>query len=94
MAIATMVLEEFADLLPADPAEQRRVFELGLRELRILNALEAYQSGKGSLAFAARQAGVALRQMIPLAYAHGFQPRSQPDLHEEQPLSLEQASEL
>lgn len=93
MSIARTVLDEFADQLPSDPAEQRQVFQLGLRELRIRKALDDYRRGEGSLAFAARQAGVPLREMIPLAYAHGLEPKVDPDLLEG-PLASEQAAEL
>ncbi|HEV2855168.1 MAG TPA: hypothetical protein VHC97_20405 [Thermoanaerobaculia bacterium] len=51
---------------------------LGLREWRIRKALQAYKRGEVSLAYAAQQAGVSLREMIPLAYAHGLVPRVDP----------------
>ena len=47
---------------------------LGLREWKVRKALDAYQRGEGSLAYAAQEAGVSLREMIPLAYAHGLKP--------------------
>lgn len=85
--------DRLAAELPTDPALQSEVLELGLRSLRIREALDVYRRGKGSLAFAAEQAGVTLREMIPLAYAHGLKPRVDPSLLEER-LSIEQASEL
>lgn len=94
MAVTNSLLEEFANRLPTDPAEQRQVLELGLRELRIRKALEGYRHGEGSLAYAARKAQVPLRQMIPLAFAHGLEPKIQPHLLEEEDLTLEQASFL
>lgn len=78
--------------LPKDPALQGEVVELGLRSLRIREALDAYRRGEGSLAFAAERAGVSLRE-IPLAYAHGLTPKVDPELLAA-PLSIEQASEL
>ena len=45
-----------------------------MRSLRIREALEAYRRGKSWLAYAAEQAGVTLREMIQLAYAHGLTP--------------------
>ncbi|WP_213291273.1 hypothetical protein, partial [Bradyrhizobium sp. sGM-13] len=48
---------------------------LGLREWKVRKALEAYGRGEGSLAYAAQKAGVSLREMIPLAYAHGLTPK-------------------
>ncbi len=65
----------------------------GLRSLRIRKALDAYRRGKGSLAYAAEQAGVTLREMIPLAYAHGLTPKVDAALLDA-PLSIEQAAEL
>lgn len=67
--------EDLARQLPAEEGERQAVIELGLREWRIRRALESYGQGNGSLAYAAQQAGVPLREMIPLAYAHGFQPK-------------------
>ena len=85
---------EVADGLPDDPAERARVLELGLREWRITKALELFGRGQGTLAFAAEQAGVSLREMIPLAYAHGLEPRVPSDLEADRPLTLEEAADL
>ena len=87
------VPDRLAAELPTDPVLRRQVIELGLRSLRIREALEVYRRGEGSLAFAAEQAGVTLREMIPLAYAHGLTPRVDTALFEK-PLSVEQAAEL
>jgi predicted HTH domain antitoxin len=73
--ISIPVPDELAEQLPADPEEQRQVLILGLREWRVNKALQAYKRGEGSLAYAARQAGISLREMIPLAYAHGLAPK-------------------
>jgi hypothetical protein len=81
MARATVSIaipEELAEQLPSDPGDQQRVVALGIREWRIRKALAAYQQGEGSLAFAARQAGVSLREIIPLAYAYGLVPKVEP----------------
>jgi hypothetical protein len=85
---------EVADGLPEDPAERARVLELGLREWRITKALEAFGRGQGTLAFAAEQAGISLREMIPLAYAHGLEPRAPARLATDEPLTLEEAADL
>ena len=77
-SISIAISEELAGQLPPDPREQQEVLALGLREWRIRKALEAYDRGEGSLAHAAHQAGVSLREMIPLAYAHGLTPRLDP----------------
>jgi hypothetical protein len=75
VTVAVSIPEDLARQLPADPAERDQVLVLGLREWKVRKALEVYQRGEGSLAFAARQAGVSLREMIPLAYAHGLTPK-------------------
>jgi hypothetical protein len=69
------VTEELARQLPPDPEERQEVLVLGLREWKVRKALEAYKRGEGSLAYAAREAGISLREMIPLAYAHGVTPK-------------------
>lgn len=93
MLVKIAVPDRLANELPTDPDRRREVLELGMRSLRIREALEAYRSGKGSLAYAAEIAGVTLREMIPLAYAHGLTPKVDEALLD-QPLSLEQAAEL
>ena len=85
---------EVADGLPDDPAERARVLELGLREWRVTRALDAFRRGQGTLSFAAEQAGVSLREMIPLAYAHGLEPRVPPELATDETLTLEEAADL
>ena len=91
--LSLAVPEEVARLLPEDPAQRQQVLELGIRHWRVRQALDAYRRGEGSLAFAAHQAGVSLREMIPLAYAQGLEPRVAPeDLSA--PLSGKQASSL
>jgi hypothetical protein len=66
--VAIPVSAEIAKQLPTDPEERREVLVLGLREWRVRKVLEAYARGEGSLAFAARQAGVSLREIIPFGY--------------------------
>ena len=81
MARATVSIplpEDLARQLPAEPKERTAVLALGLREWRIRRALDSYRQGFGSLAFAAHQAGISLREMIPLAYAHGLEPKIDP----------------
>ena len=73
--------------------ERQAVLELGLRERRIRLALEGYRRGEGSLAYAAQQAGIALREMVPLAYAHGLLPRAD-DAHAAGDLGLDGAARL
>jgi hypothetical protein len=75
--VSIPVPEELARQLPPDPQERQQVLVLGLREWKVRKALEAYGRGEGSLAHAAHVAGVSLREMIPLAYAHGLTPRAE-----------------
>lgn len=85
--------DRLAAELPADPTVQSELLKLGLRAWRIREALTAYGQGKGSLAYAAERAGVSLREMVPLAYAHGLTPKVDPEILDT-PLSLEQAALL
>lgn len=87
------VSEELARRLPTKPDEQREILELGLRERRIRAALEAYKRGEVSLGEAARRAEISLREMVPLAYAHGLAPAGDPALRS-RPLTLDEASRL
>lgn len=82
---------EISTHLSAEPAMYSLVLELGLRQWRIYQALEAYRHGQGSLAYAAEQAGVSVREIIPLAYAHGLIPVVDPDWLTS-PLTPEQAA--
>ena len=77
--VSILIPDELARQLPPDPDQRQEVLVLGLREWRIRKALEAYKRGEGSLGYAARQAGVSLREMIPLAYAHGLVPKAEDD---------------
>ena len=74
--VSIAITDELARQLPPDPEQRQEVLVLGLREWRIRKALDAYRRGEGSLGYAARQAGVSLREMIPLAYAHGLVPKT------------------
>ena len=82
-----------ADQLPTDPTTRTYLLELGLRQWRVIEALEEYRQGRGTLAYAAEQAGVSLREIIPLAYAHGLTPLTDPKTLK-RPLRLDQATQL
>jgi hypothetical protein len=91
-AVITIAIQDaLAQQLPPDPHDRERVLELGMREWHIERALAAYQRGEGSLAYAAAQAGLSLRELIPLAYAHGLTPPLPADWRS---LTLEQAQLL
>ena len=91
--IAFSVSEHVAQELPVEPGEREQVLELGLKEWRVRRALDSSRGDQGTLAHAAAQAGVALREMIPLASAHGLRPRGDERWLSE-PLSLDTASTL
>lgn len=74
--VSIAITDELASQLPPDPEQRQEVLVLGLREWRIRKALAAYKRGEGSLGYAARQADISLREMIPLAYAHGLVPKA------------------
>jgi hypothetical protein len=76
--ITIAVSPEVAQDLPADPDTRAEVLALGLQQWHIRQALDAYQRGEGTLAYAAQRAGVSIRQIIPLAYAYGLTPRVDP----------------
>jgi hypothetical protein len=88
--IAILVPEEIERQLPASPEDRQEVLVLGLREWKVRKALDAYAHGEGSLAFAARQAGVTLLEIIPLAYAHGLSPKVDPGELEDLQAALSQ----
>jgi len=60
--------------LPTDPKDQAEILRLGLREWKILKALDAYRKGEGTLAYAAHRAGISLWEIGAAAYAHGLDP--------------------
>src|SRR5713226_8890694 len=92
--ISISVPAELAEQLPDEPAERQAVLELGLREWRVRQALDAYRRGEGSLAYAAQQAGISLREMIPLAYAHGLTPKVDPAWLSPGPRTIDDVSQL
>ena len=87
------VSPEMAEELPPDPATRTELLTMGLQQWRIRQALEAYRRGQGTLAYAAQQAGVSVRQIIPLAYAYGLTPPVDPNWLSGD-LSPDQAAEL
>lgn len=62
------------DQMPRGVRAQREIITLGLQQWRVRKALEKYRRGECTLAFAAQNAGVTLREIVPLAYAYGLEP--------------------
>ena len=48
---------------------------MGLKQLKIEKAIARYKKGGVSLAKVAELAGISIREMIPIAYAHGLEPK-------------------
>ncbi|MBI5653513.1 MAG: hypothetical protein HZC40_24160 [Chloroflexi bacterium] len=60
--------------MPRGIRAQREIITLGLQQWRVRKSLEKYRRGECTLAFAAQDAGITLREIIPLAYAYGLEP--------------------
>lgn len=65
---------KLVDQMPRGIRARREIITLGLQQWRVRKALEKYRRGECTLAFAAHDAGVTLREIIPLAYAYGLEP--------------------
>jgi len=61
--------------LPEEESTLFEILKLGVKQLKIEKALERYKKGGVSLARVAELAGISIREMIPLAYAHGLEPK-------------------
>jgi predicted HTH domain antitoxin len=61
--------------LPEEESSLSEILKLGLKQMKIEKALERYKKGGMSLARVAELAGISIREMVPLAYAHGLEPR-------------------
>ncbi len=92
--IAIPIDPETEQALALDSEERHEVLRLGLREWNVRKALEACRRGEISLARAAEMAAVPLREMIPLAYAHGLSPKVPEALRGSGILSLKEAARL
>lgn len=67
--------DKIAKKLPRESTALKQVLELGLTQLKIKDAIEQYRQGGISLSRAAEIAEISLREMIPLAYAYGLEPK-------------------
>jgi aryl carrier-like protein len=65
---------ELLEQMPRGVRAQREIITLGLQQWRVRKSLEKCRRGECSLAFAAQDAGITLREMIPLAWAYGLEP--------------------
>jgi predicted HTH domain antitoxin len=67
--------DNLAEELPQNESSISEILRLGLKQLKIEKAVERYKKGGMSLAKAAELAGISIREMITVAYAHGLEPK-------------------
>ncbi|MEP7009545.1 MAG: hypothetical protein ABJC13_04405 [Acidobacteriota bacterium] len=79
--------------LPSNLGDRTEILRLGLREWKILKALEADRKGEGTLAYAAHRAGISLWEIGAVAYSHGLGPDLDPRVLDGE-MTLERASLL
>ncbi len=79
--------------LPKEESSIYEILELGLKQLKIEKAIARYKKGGVSLAKVAELAGISIREMIPIAYAHGLEPKHGESLVESK-ISLKRATKL
>ncbi len=79
--------------LPEEESSIYKILKLGLKQLKIERAIERYKKGGVSLAKVAELAGISIREMIPIAYAHGLEPKYDESLDESK-ITLERAINL
>ena len=73
--ITVRLPDHLAEELPEDEASISEVLKLGSKQMKIEKAIERFKKGGMSLAKAAELAGISIREMIPVAYAHGLEPK-------------------
>lgn len=79
--------------LPEEESSIYEILKLGLKQLKIEKAIARYKKGGVSLAKVAESAGISIREMIPIAYAHGLEPKYDESLDESE-INLEIAIKL
>ncbi len=83
MKITTLQLPDYlAETLPVEDSSVCEILKLGLKQFRIERAIKRYKRGGASLAKVAELAGISIREMIPIAYAHGLEPKCDESLFE------------
>lgn len=73
--IAIKISDKLAKEVEASHQDLVDLVSLGLKQLKIYEAIALFKEGQISIWKAARIAGVSLRQMIGYAVAHGLKPR-------------------
>jgi predicted HTH domain antitoxin len=72
--------DELFEELQRRGADAERIVELGLRQLRMEEALTLFREGSMSIWRAARLARVGLRDMMLFAASRGVRPRCDPEM--------------
>ena len=85
--------EHLAEELPEEESFIYEILKLGLKQLKIERAIERYKKGGVSLAKVAELASISIREMIPIAYAHGIEPKYDEALDKSE-ISPEMATKL
>lgn len=79
--------------LPEEESSIYEILKLGLKQLKIEKAIARYKKGGMSLAKVAELAGVSIREIIPVAYAQGLEPKYDESLDDSE-ISQEMAIKL
>ena len=75
MKTVTFRLPDYlAETLPAEESLLCEILNFGLKQFRIERAVKRYKKGGVSLEKAAELAGIPIREMISIAYAHVLEP--------------------
>lgn len=83
MKTVTLRLPDYlAEALPEEESSLCEILKLGLKQFRIERAIKRYKKGGMSLAKSAELAGISIREMISIAYAHGLEPKYDESLAE------------
>jgi len=76
MKTVTLRLPDYlTEALPEGESSIYEILKLGLKQFKIERAIKRYKKGGVSLAKSAEMAGISIREMISIAYAHGLDPK-------------------
>jgi len=67
--------DQLANELPKKQRPVQRIIKLGMIHYKVEKALKEYKRGRITLARAGEISGLSLREIIPLAYASGLEPK-------------------
>ena len=76
MKTVTLQLPDYlAEALPAEDSSIYKILKLWLKQFRIERVIKRYKKSGVSLAKSVEMAGISIREMISIAYAHGLEPK-------------------